>query len=169
MKIENSKPKDIDVIFERYRVAADFQRSKFLKHIWPEFDRKMVETEIRELRQFKIVVGETIACVWAVTFNDPEIWGAHDRDPSVYIHRIAVHPDFRGHNFVRVIVRWAKNYAVSKNRKFIRLDTCGNNKRLIKHYTTNGFKFLGIEKLPYSEALPAHYHDADVCRFEIAL
>jgi hypothetical protein len=46
-----------------------------------------------------------IACVWAITFNDAEIW----EERAIYIHRIATHSDFRGHNFVKIIVDWAKN------------------------------------------------------------
>ena len=169
MRIENSTIQDIDSIFNLYRLGSDYQRSKFLENIWPEFERPLVETEINERRQFKLMVDNDIACVWAITFEDPSIWEEKDKDPSVYIHRIATNPNFRGHNFVKRIVEWAKPYAIKNNKQFIRLDTCGNNAKLIKHYTDNGFTFLGINKLKESKGLPLHYHDADVCFFEIDL
>jgi ribosomal protein S18 acetylase RimI-like enzyme len=65
-----------------------------------------------------------------------------DQDAAIYIHRIATNPDFRGHNFVGILVEWAKEYARSIEKDFVRLDTLGNIK-LIEHYTNAGFDFLG--------------------------
>ena len=114
-------------------------------------------------------MDNSIACIWAVTFTDAESWGKKNSDPSIYIHRIATNPHFRGQNFVSTIVSWAKEYALQNNKKHIRLDTCGDNTKLITHYCNAGFKFLGIKKLKDSKGLPKHYENADVCYFEIAL
>lgn len=169
MTIQNSLPQDIDTIFHLYRIASQYQRSKFSDNIWPDFDHGMVKIEIAEQRQFKLLINNQIACVWAITFNDPEIWGEKDAAPSIYIHRIATDPDFRGKNLVAKIVAWAKSYAIATERKFVRLDTCGHNEALITHYTRNGFDFLGMIKIADTSALPSHYHDADVCLFEIKI
>lgn len=169
MKIENSNLSDLPEIFRLYKEATEFQKIKFPENQWPVFSRDLIEQELRENRQFKIVIENQIACIWAVTFSDPEIWEEKDLDPSIYIHRIATNPHFRGRNFVTAIVNWAKEYAPQNNKKFIRLDTCGNNLKLISHYSNAGFHFLGIKKLKNSIGLPAHYEDADVCYFEIRL
>ncbi len=166
-EIQNSVASDIDEIFRLYQIATDFQKSKSLEHIWPEFDRDMVANEIRRRHQFKLVIDQNLACVWAIALNDPEIWGTKDTDPSVYIHRIATNPAFRGQNWVAHIVEWAKTYASTNKRKYVRLDTCGYNTKLIDHYTANGFVFKEVVKLSSTEALPAHYHNADVCLFEL--
>jgi hypothetical protein len=55
------------------------------------------------------------------------------------------------------------------DKQFIRLDTCGDNQGLIKHYTNSGFTFLGMKRLKSAANLPAHYVNADVCFFEINL
>lgn len=169
MKITNSTPEDIEEIFRLYALATAYQKEKFPDNQWPEFDRKLIETEISENRQFKLIIENEIACIWAITFNDPEIWEEKDDDPAIYIHRIATNPVFRGRNFISIIVDWAKAYTAAKNKKFIRLDTCGDNKKLINHYCKNGFHFLGMHKLQNYEGLPEHYQNADVCFFEIAL
>jgi hypothetical protein len=49
-------------------------------------------------------MNNEIACVFATTFSDPLIWEKRDTDPSVYIHRIATNPNFRGNNLVAAIV-----------------------------------------------------------------
>lgn len=169
MHIENSTNQDIESIFSLYRLATAFQKTKFEGNVWPEFDRVTVETEINENRQFKLLIDNRIACVWAVTFTDPLIWPQKNKDPSIYIHRIATNPDFRGYYFVKTIVDWARVYATKNKKRFIRLDTCGNNKNLISYYIKCGFTFLGINKLKDFKRLPSHYHSADVCYFEIDL
>lgn len=169
MKIKNSSLDDLEEIFRLYKEATNFQKIKFPGNQWPEFSRDLIVRELEENRQFKMVIGGSIACIWAVTFSDAEIWQEKNSDPAIYIHRIATNPHFRGRNFVSHIVSWAKEYAQQNNRKFIRLDTCGNNRKLISHYCNAGFNFLGIKRLQDSTGLPAHYENADVCYFEIKL
>lgn len=169
MEIKNSSIRDIDEIFRLYRLASQYQKITFPENQWPEFDRRMVEKEINENRQFKLVVNDQIACVWAITFSDPEIWEEKNKDPAIYIHRIATNPAFRGNNFVSNLATWAREYAKAQDKEYVRLDTCGNNEKLIKHYKRSGFEFLGMQKLKNSTGLPAHYVNADVCYFEMKL
>lgn len=167
--ITNSNKKDITEIFRLYRLATDYQKIKFPENQWPEFDKNLIATEIAENRQFKLLIDNQVACVWAITYSDPIIWANDDALSSIYIHRIATNPSFRGNNFVKIIVDWAIELAKDKNKKYIRMDTCGRNEKLISHYEKCGFRFLGIKKLQNSEGLPLHYHMADVCYFEIEL
>jgi ribosomal protein S18 acetylase RimI-like enzyme len=165
-QIQNSSSNDTEEIFRLYKIATDFQKTRFTHH-WPEFDRELIETEISENRQWKIVADGKIACVWATTFNDPQIWEERNEDSAVYIHRIATNPDFRGQNLVGKIVEWAKNYAQENQKQFVRMDTVGDNSGLINHYTKCGFEFLGLLKLKTTEGLPAHYDNATVSLFQI--
>lgn len=169
MQILNSNLNDIPEIFRLYKLATEFQKLKFPDNQWPEFDKELIATEVLEKRQFKLIIANEIACVWAITFSDAQIWEEKENNSSLYIHRIATNPEFRGQNFVQKIVDWAKNYAAGKNKEFIRLDTCGKNDRLINHYKNCGFNFLGMKKLENTSELPLHYHNADVCFFEIEL
>jgi ribosomal protein S18 acetylase RimI-like enzyme len=150
-------------------LATDFQILKFPENQWPVFDKGFITAEVVENRQFKLVIEHKIACIWAITNSDPQIWEGSEDDASIYIHRIATNPEFRGNNFVQAIVDWSKNYAIKQHKQFIRMDTCGNNERLINHYKNCGFDFLGIKKLKNTSELPSHYHNADVCFFEIAI
>ncbi|MCM4159809.1 GNAT family N-acetyltransferase [Antarcticibacterium flavum] len=169
MKIESSTRNDLEEIFRLYKEATKYQKIKFPENQWPEFSRNLVVKELEENRQFKIVIDDQLACVWAVTFSDAEIWEEKNSDPAIYLHRIATNPHFRGQNFVAIIVGWAREFARQHNKDFIRCDTCGHNRKLISHYGKAGFDFLGIKKLKDPKGLPAHYVDAEVCFFEIAL
>lgn len=169
MLIVNSTKSDIPEIFRLYQLAIDFQKVKFPENQWPEFSNELVLNEVNENRQFKLLIEGRIACVWAITYSDPHIWEEEENDTSIYIHRIATNPDFRGNNLVQKIVDWSIGFAKEKDKKFVRMDTCGKNDGLIKHYTKCGFEFLGMRKLKNASELPSHYHNADVCFFEMKL
>ena len=169
MTISNSTLDDIPEIFRLYELARDYQKIKFPGNLWPEFDEDFIATEVIENRQFKIVIDDKIACIWAITYNDAQIWEEKENNDAVYLHRIATNPDFRGENFVQIISDWSKDFGKKENKKFIRMDTCGQNDRLINHYKSCGFNFLRMKKLKDSSGLQAHYQNADVCFFEIKL
>lgn len=168
MKIINSELKDIPEILGLYEQARSFQKVKGAV-LWPEFDLKLIETEISENRQWKIVIGNEIACVWAITFSDPEIWGDKNADPSLYIHRVATNAKFRGQHFVEKMVDWAREYAKTIAKEFVRMDTVGENKGLIQYYQKCGFEFLGFTRLGAAGTLPAHYHHATVSLFQMSV
>lgn len=169
MAIKNCSLKDADAILALYDAAMDLQTKKKMV-VWPKFEKSFIEKEIEEERQFKLMIGNEIACNWAITFEDKEIWGERDNNDSIYIHRIATRPESRGNRFIDVIAAWAKDHALSKGKQFVRLDTLGNNTRLIEHYTSAGFTFLGISKLENTKNLPEHYHrEPNCCLFEMQL
>jgi ribosomal protein S18 acetylase RimI-like enzyme len=168
MIIINSAVNDIATIFQFYDYAIAYQKIKFNKH-WQGFDADMVATEINENRQWKIIEGDTVVCVFAVTFNDSVIWGEKADDPAIYIHRIVTHPNHRGKNYVKEIIVWAKKYCIENDKQFIRLDTWGDNEKLINYYTTCGFTFLGLSGKVDSANLPSHYSGLTLSLFEIKI
>jgi len=125
MTIKNVTDSDIEKIFELYKIASNYQREKKTVIVWPDFNREMVRNEIAENRQFKLLVNNEVVCIWAITFSDKQIWEDSNTDSAIYIHRIAVNPNFRGNNYIATITNWAKEYALKKEIQFIRLETLG--------------------------------------------
>ena len=169
MTISNSNLDDIPEIFRLYKLATDYQKAAFPGNVWPEFDKDFIVSEVIENRQFKIVIDNQIACIWAITFYDAQIWEEKENNDAIYLHRIATNPEFRGKNFVQLIADWSKDFGKKENRKFIKMVTCGQNDRLINHYKSCGFQFLGMKKLKDSSGLQEHYQNAEVCFFEMEL
>ncbi|MFM2326537.1 MAG: hypothetical protein RIR31_739 [Bacteroidota bacterium] len=168
MEIINSTADDTATIFKFYDHAIAYQKTKFNKH-WQGFDLELVETEIKENRQWKIMMDNTVVCIFAITFNDAAIWGDKDEQPSIYIHRIVTNPLFRGNNFVNEIITWAKKYGKENGRQFIRMDTWGDNQKLIDYYTKCGFIFLGLSGELNAKDLPKHYSGIQLSLFEIKI
>jgi RimJ/RimL family protein N-acetyltransferase len=155
-EILNSLPADIDTIFNLYDDAIAYQKTKFNKH-WLPFDRDMVAREIEELRQWKIMEAGEVACIFAIAYEDPFIWGEKNADPAVYIHRIVTSPAFKGRGYMNTIIEWAKEHAHQHSKKLIRMDTWGDNEELINYYVKCGFNYLGSITPAATEHLPKHY------------
>ena len=169
MQIQNCITADVDKILKLYEDARTLQLSKKMV-VWPSFEKEFIEREIQNKQQWKILIDGEIACNWSFTFTDQEIWEDRERGDAIYIHRIATNRNFRGNNFVEKIVEWAKIFAIENDRKYVRLDTLGNNTGLIEHYTKSGFTFLGIVHLKNTKNLPMHYQEEpNCCLFEIEI
>jgi len=168
MEILNSTHSDLETIFNLYDAAIAHQ--KVVSHMhWLPFDTKLVESEIAENRQWKIIVDGQVACVFVTAYTDAAIWGEKDRDPSVYLHRIVTNPNFRGRNFVGAIVEWALHHGASMGKKFVRLDTWAENLKLKEIYLRNGFRFLGNAAPADPSALPSHYSGIVLGFYEILI
>jgi ribosomal protein S18 acetylase RimI-like enzyme len=156
MEILNTTINDLDTIFQFFDAAIAYQKKNGFE-LWPTFERKLIETEIAEKRHWKIIEDGKIACVFSVMYNDPVIWLEKDKDPAVYLHRIAVNPEFRGKGMVRKIKDWALKHAKEMNKKFLRMDTWGNNEHIRNYYIRCGFHYIGQQYLTKTEGLPEHY------------
>ena len=168
-EITNCLMSDANKILLLYEAARNLQTQKKMV-IWPSFEKSFIEKEIQEERQWKIISNNVLACNWAITFEDKEIWGEKDKGDAIYIHRICTNPALRGNRYIDTIVGWSKKYAKQIGKKFVRLDTLGNNTKLIEHYTSAGFEFLGMFKLTNTANLPGHYqNEPNCCLFEIDL
>lgn len=169
LSITTCELNDANDILQLYQEARNLQIHKKMV-VWPSFNKSFIELEIAEKRQWKLVCNNIIACNWVITFNDRQIWGKKDMDDAIYIHRICTNSAFRGNRYIDRIAEWSKEYAKRNGKKFIRLDTLGDNKKLIEHYTSAGFSFLGMFKLTNTEDLPLHYqNEPNCCLFEIEL
>lgn len=168
LELLNCSKEDIPSIMSIYEQAREYMQTKN-QVVWPHFPFSMLEADLAEGHLWKILINDEIACIWSTTFSDPNIWEEKNIDPSIYIHRIATVPKFRGNDLVQSIVNWAKVYARINQKKYIRMDTVGDNKSLIAHYKKMGFNFLEYKSLKNTECLPDHYKRGPVCFFQITL
>lgn len=147
---------DIDTIFDLYDQAIAYQKTVFNKQ-WEFFERSLVKQEIKENRQWKITAGGEIVCIYAISFADKQFWREKSVQPAIYIHRIVTNPKFRGQGCMMKIVGWAKRYCAEYGYRYIRMDTWGDNHRLIDYYRRCGFDHVETITLKDIEGLPVHY------------
>ena len=168
LRIVNCTPEDLPLLLHLYEVARNYQRERSNRQ-WQEFDPALVLTEINEQRQWKILRDDKLVCIFLTAYQDPYIWGERDADPAVYIHRIVTHPDWHGQNYTSRIIDWAKEHGRANNKKFIRMDTWGDNPKLIDYYVRCGFRYLETITPTSTENLPPHYSCISLSLFEIEI
>lgn len=168
MPIVNCTIADIPLMLTFYDRARDLQKEKS-NHHWLSFDPALLKIEIEENRQWKILEGNEMACIFMTAFDDPYIWGERNNDPSIYIHRIITHPGYRGNNYTQKIIDWAKEQGRKLGKKFIRMDTWGDNQKLIDYYTGCGFHYLETVTPESTTDLPPHYSCISLSLFEIEI
>lgn len=165
--IVNSDLQDVDTIFSLFDSAIAYQQKNGYD-LWPQFSREMIQNEIAEKRHWKIMDDDIIACIFSVLYSDPVIWGLErDKEPAVYLHRITINPGYKGRNMMQLIKDWAIQHARELNKKYVRMDTWGNNISIRNYYIQCGFPHIGQQQLGQAEGLPSHYGGTLLSLFEI--
>jgi predicted GNAT family N-acyltransferase len=156
VEISRSHISGTDEIFRVFSEAIEYQRQRGFE-LWPVFDREMIEAEIREGRHWQITISGEIACVFSVLYSDPLIWKELDKNDSVYLHRIATSKRHKGKNLICAVRDWAIEHARKSGKRFVRMDTWGNNANMRDYYTRNGFTFLKQQYLDGKKDEIPHY------------
>ncbi|WP_299221725.1 GNAT family N-acetyltransferase [uncultured Aquimarina sp.] len=78
---------------------------------------------------------------------------------NLYIHRLAIHPDYWGKGYAQQLMSWAEIFAEKKGYESIRLDTFSQNKRNQKFYETRGYKKLGNIFFPKQSEHPFYCYE----------
>ncbi|CAM3437958.1 GNAT family N-acetyltransferase [Zobellia roscoffensis] len=78
---------------------------------------------------------------------------------NIYIHRVAVHPDYQGKGYAQKMMAFAENYARENRFESIRLDTFSQNKRNQRFYEARGFQRLGDIFFPKQSEHPFHCYE----------
>ena len=95
IKIENTTKNDRDDVIWLFEQAME-QQGKNGYRVWNEIDIPGLEKDIENQLQYKIVHNNHILCIFSIQYNDPFIWCDKDQDDAIYLHRIVVHPAFKG-------------------------------------------------------------------------
>ena len=78
---------------------------------------------------------------------------------NLYIHRLAVHPQFQKKGIGKKMMDFAEKYAKSNNYESVRLDTFSKNKRNNIFYENRGYIKLGNVYFPKQSRFPFHCYE----------
>jgi hypothetical protein len=146
--------------------ALAYQSSKQLP-LWPSYPEERINEEIQTDLHFSAFMPDgTLAGYFSLALSDELIWNEKEKGDAIYLHRICVNPKRKGNNLTNYILSWAYGYALGTGRKFIRMDTWGDNQRLVNYYISCGFQHIGNRQLGEAPELPAHYNNANLALFE---
>jgi ribosomal protein S18 acetylase RimI-like enzyme len=78
---------------------------------------------------------------------------------NLYIHRLAVHPDFQRQGLARKMMDFAEDYGKENNFESIRLDTFSKNKRNQKFYESRNYVKLERIYFPKQSSHPFYCYE----------
>ncbi len=166
IRIVPSRPSRLAEFREFWDAAVAYQTRHGVAR-WPVFPESIITAEIGAARHFMALRDDEVcAGFFSVTPSDKGIWKERDRNDAIYIHRTCVNPRARGGSLAADVLKWAYGYAAGCGRGFVRMDTWGDNDRLIDYYKACGYQPAGFQHIGNDPSLPAHYHGIRLALFE---
>tara|TARA_R110002012_G_scaffold253330_1_gene432389 strand:- start:53798 stop:54298 length:501 start_codon:yes stop_codon:yes gene_type:complete len=96
------------------------------------------------------------------TFMDKEYEAVKwlpSKGKAIYIHRLAVHPDFQSQGYAQQLMNFAENYARENSFDSVRLDTFSENIKNQQFYTHRGYQKLGAIYFPRQSESPFYCYE----------
>jgi GNAT superfamily N-acetyltransferase len=167
-KIVNTTEDDMELVFRLFEEAIAYQKQKGY-NIWKNYDKDLLRSEMQNKTQYKIVIDNKTSIIFSVVYEDKLVWGKHDKNDAIYLHRIVVNPEFKGQRLFGKVLEWSIEHAKNKNLKFVRMDTWASNPNIIKYYESFGFTFKGNNRTPNNPELPIQHRGLHVALLEFRL
>ena len=167
-QIINTALSDLPLILWFFEQAMKLNDRQGYK-VWRTIDETALQEDIENNLQYKIVQGNAVTCIFSVQFSDPLIWGEREVSEAIYLHRIVVHPDFKGQRQFEYVVAWAKQLAQQRQLNYIRMDTWADNARIIQYYESFGFDLVGTRTTEDTPKLPIQNRNLHVALLEMKL
>jgi len=165
MRVEPATPADLSAVRAAYADGRATQRQRG-SVVWPEFTDAAILNEVAAGRLFRVVDEDTLAGVFSVAYEDAAIWGDHERDAHIYLHRIARAAGYGGRGLIDAVLAWARGRCRALGRAGLRMDTWASNGALIAYYQRLGFSLVGQRRIAADPRLPAHYHGIELALLE---
>ena len=128
---------------------------------YPDKSSFVNDTKNNELYVY-VEYEEVIACISICNKMDevyfPVSWKTKNKN-NLYIHRLAVNPDFQKNGVGKSLMDFAERYARKKEYKSIRLDTFSKNKRNLKFYESRGYQRLERIYFPKQSEFPFYCYE----------
>ena len=126
-------------------------------------DKASFINDIENEELFVYCVSEKlVACISLCNKMDeiykPVNWKTVNKN-NLYVHRLAVHPDFQKKGIGKSLMDFAENYAGLKKCVSVRLDTFSKNKRNLKFYESRGYQKLNGIYFPKQSKFPFYCYE----------
>ena len=164
IKIELAEITDLDSIMEITKACAvDLMTKKIFqwneKYPSKEAFKKDIEKNTLYVCKNKLRIT---GCISICADKDEEYenveWITEDFK-NLYLHRLAVHPEYQKRGIGRSIMDFAEEYAKLNGFKSIRLDTFSQNQRNNKFYKSRQYVQLGDVFFPMQSKFPFHCYE----------
>jgi ribosomal protein S18 acetylase RimI-like enzyme len=123
-----------------------------------QFINDIKRKELYVLKQNDRLVGCIVLSIVIDAEYIPVNWLTNNGNP-LYIHRLAVHPNYQGKGFAQQLINFGENHARSNQFTSIRLDTFSQNKRNQRFYEQRGYQKLADIYFSNQSEHPFHCYE----------
>ncbi|PNQ74868.1 GNAT family N-acetyltransferase [Hanstruepera neustonica] len=162
--IRKATEKDIDRILTVTRACAQHMIGQGIlqwNDSYPNKSAFLIDIQRGELYALE-KNNNIVGCITISTLMDSEYvpikWLTENKH-NLYIHRLAIIPEFQGQGFAQRLMDFAEDFAIKNNYTSIRLDTFSQNKRNQKFYELRGYKKLGSVYFPNQSEHPFYCYE----------
>jgi len=164
MSIRQAIITDLDIV-KKIAEACAIDMANYSIFQWNEKypSRDVFKNDIEAGALYVIEINKTIVgCIMLSDVKDDSYkdvkWLTKDFK-NLYVHRLAVNPDYQKKGHGRRLMDFAESFAVENNFTSIRLDTFSLNHRNNKFYKSRGYTQLGDVFFPIQSDLPFHCYE----------
>lgn len=164
MVIEKGTYVDIKPLLEVTRACAKHMISRGIyqwNETYPNIDVFTNDVDLGQLyilRKDRLILGSIVVSeIMDEEYYDIE-WLTRN-DKNIYIHRLAVHPNYQGQGFAQNLMKFAEDFARKNQFNSVRLDTFSQNTRNNIFYQKRGYKRLGDVYFPKQSNHPFHCYE----------
>ena len=155
---------DLDVIHKLTQSCAQAMIAKGIyqwNEHYPKRERFEKDIQLQELYVFEkdaVIIGTIVLTEIMDEEYIPIEWLTKN-DNNVYIHRLAIDPEYWGKGYAQQLMDFAEGYARKNNYESVRLDTFSQNTRNQKFYETRGYQRLGNIYFPKQSEYPFYCYE----------
>ena len=125
--------------------------------------KEILQKDIELQQIWKLTIATQIIGIIVLTeIEDAEYKNVQwitNNNRNLYIHRLAVHPNFQGKGYAQQLMDFAEHYAKEKQYKSIRLDTFSQNKRNQQFYEKRNYIKLEAIYIPTQSEFPFYCYE----------
>lgn len=123
------------------------------------FEEDLNRDELYIITQSGNIVGTIVISDLKDEVYQPVTWLTPADTKSIYIHRLAVHPDFQGQGIAQQLMDFAEDFARRNGYVSVRLDTFSQNPRNNRFYQKRGYAKLEEIFFPKQSEYPFYCYE----------
>ena len=167
MIITNASKQDLEQLFSVVKSCAINLIEQGIFQWSENYPTKEILSSDIAFQQIWKIENETgiVGSIVLTEIEDPEYehvkWLTKNQK-NLYIHRLAIHPNFQGRGYAQKLMDFAEKFAIENNYNSIRLDTFSKNKRNQKFYEKRNYIKLESIYFPNQSEFPFYCYEMPI-------
>lgn len=148
-KVKKATVLDSDKVIHLLKDIAQWMRDKGIQqwgYLLEGGDDEEIHQAIMDQHTYIVIADSEIIGTFTLSPDQSEwdrhIFGIDATYDSLYLHRLAVKPEYMNRGIGETLLNWIQENHHS-NKKYMKLDCVAGNPRLNEFYRKNGFDYVG--------------------------